>query len=423
MHSEAPASRSDLERRQLEKLQALVEELRPANRFYAAKLPASAPASLAAYFATMPFTAKHELALDQEAHPPFGSNLTYPLGRYSRFSQTSGTSGKPMRWLDTAESWDWMVGNWTRVFESAGVTGGDRVFFAFSFGPFLGFWVAFDAASRMGCLCMPGGGMPTVARLSAMIDTAATVLCCTPTYAIHLAEVAAREGIDLSRGRVRQIVVAGEPGGSIPATRQKIEELWRGARVVDHHGMTEVGPVSYGCRARRDVLHIIESSYIAEVIDPATGQAVARGVRGELVLTNLGRPGSPLLRYRTGDLVVAALEERCACGSLDLALPGGILGRADDMVVVRGVNVYPGAVEEVLRAAGGVAEYRVRVSSKLGLTELSIEVEQEPGAGADLAHRIEAKLRDALSLRIPVTVAAEGALPRFEMKARRWVRE
>ena len=423
MHSEAPASRSDLERRQLEKLQALVEELRPANRFYAAKLPASAPVSLAAYFATMPFTAKHELALDQEAHPPFGSNLTYPLGRYSRFSQTSGTSGKPMRWLDTAESWDWMVGNWTRVFESAGVTGGDRVFFAFSFGPFLGFWVAFDAASRMGCLCMPGGGMPTVARLSAMIDTAATVLCCTPTYAIHLAEVAAREGIDLSRGRVRQIVVAGEPGGSIPATRQKIEELWRGARVVDHHGMTEVGPVSYGCRARRDVLHIIESSYIAEVIDPATGQAVARGVRGELVLTNLGRPGSPLLRYRTGDLVVAAPEERCVCGSLDLALPGGILGRADDMVVVRGVNVYPGAVEEVLRAAGGVAEYRVRVSSKLGLTELSIEVEQEPGAGADLAHRIEAKLRDALSLRIPVTVAAEGVLPRFEMKARRWVRE
>ena len=423
MHSDAPASRAHLEQRQLENLQLLLAELRPSNRFYSAKLPAAAFGSLAEFFDQTPFTTKHELALDQEANPPFGSNLTYPPDRYSRFSQTSGTSGKPMRWLDTAESWDWMVGNWTRVYESAGVTGSDRVFFAFSFGPFLGFWVAFDAASRMGCLCMPGGGMPTVARLSAMIDTSATVLCCTPTYAIHLAEVAVREGIDLSRSRVRYIIVAGEPGGSIPATRQKIEELWHGARVVDHHGMTEVGPVSYGCRARTDVLHIIESSYIAEVIEPDTGRAVPRGTRGELVLTNLGRPGSPLLRYRTGDIVVAAPEERCACGSLDLALPGGILGRADDMVVVRGVNVYPGAIEEVLRSAGGVAEYRVRVSSQLGLAELSIEVEQEAGADPGLAHRIEAKLRDALSLRIPVVVAAEGALPRFEMKARRWIRE
>lgn len=405
-----------------EQLQALIREIRPTNRFYAAKLPARDPVSLEDFFATTPFTTKAELALDQQRHPPFGTNLTYPLERYSRFSQTSGTSGKPVRWLDTVESWEWMAGNWRRVLEAADVTGDDRLFFAFSFGPFLGFWVAFDAAARMGCLCMPGGGMPTAARLSVMIDTAATVLCCTPTYAIHMAEVAMREGIDLKRSSVRAIIVAGEPGGSIPATRQKIEELWQGARVYDHHGMTEVGPVSYGCAVRRDVLHIIEASYIAEVIDPATGLPVPCGVRGELVLTNLGRPGSPLLRYRTGDLVVAEAAECCACGSRDMALPGGILGRADDMVVVRGVNVYPGTVEEVLRAAGGVAEYRVRVSQALGLTELSIEVEPEPACGDGLARRIEGRLRDALSLRIPVRLVEAGGLPRFEMKARRWVR-
>ncbi len=407
---------------EFEKLQALIREIRPTNCFYAAKLPADDPASLEEFFARTPFTTKAELALDQQLHPPFGTNLTYPLERYSRFSQTSGTSGKPVRWLDTAESWDWMTGNWKCVFEAAGVTSADRVFFAFSFGPFLGFWVAFDAAARMGCTCMPGGGMPSVARLAVMIDTSATVLCCTPTYAIHLAEVAAREAIDLRRSSVRAIIVAGEPGGSIPATRQKIEELWQGARVFDHHGMTEVGPVSYGCPARRDVLHIIESSYIAEVIDPVTGRHVPRGTQGELVLTNLGRPGSPLLRYRTGDLVVVGEEECCECGSRDMALPGGILGRADDMVVVRGVNVYPGTVEEVLRAAGGVAEYRVRVSQSLGLTEVSIEVEPEPSSGNGLARRLEARLRDALSLRIPVTLVEVGALPRFEMKARRWVR-
>ena len=369
--------------RQLEKLQALIREIRSANPFYAAKLPPELPATLEEFFEQTPFTAKHELALDQQRNPPFGSNLTYPLDRYSRFSQTSGTSGKPMRWLDTAESWDWMTGNWRRVFEAAGVTGLDRVFFAFSFGPFLGFWVAFEAAARMGCLCTPGGGMPTAARLAVMFDSGATVLCCTPTYAIHMAEVAGREGIDIAGlSRVRTIVVAGEPGGSIPAIRQKIEALWPGSRVFDHHGMTEIGPVSYGCSARRDVLHIIESSYIAEVIDPQSGRHVPRGAQGELVLTNLGRPGSPLLRYRTGDLVVASPDERCECGSAEMALLGGILGRADDMVVVRGVNVYPAAVEEVLRDVGGVAEYRVCVSQKLGLAELTLEVEPEPAAAA-----------------------------------------
>lgn len=419
-----------MRRQQLAKLQALLGELLPANRFYALKLQAEAamaPSSLEEFFARVPFTTKQELALDQQAHPPFGSNLTYPVERYSRFSQTSGTSGKPMRWLDTAESWEWMLVNWRRVYEGAGVTPADRVFFAFSFGPFLGFWVAFEAAVRMGCLCMPGGGMPTAARLAVILDSGATVLCSTPTYAIHMAEVAAREGFDLrGRSQVRSIIVAGEPGGSLPATRRAIEAAWPGARVVDHHGMTEIGPVSYGCPARRDVLHVIESSYIAEVIDPETGRQVERGTRGELVLTNLGRAGSPLLRYRTGDLVVAAPPGRCECGSNDMALPGGILGRSDDMVVVRGVNVYPGAIEEVLRAAGGVAEYRVRVSNtEGGMTELSIEVEPEPDAvtaPVGLAHRIEARLREALSLRIPVSVAPAGSLPRFEMKARRWVR-
>ena len=426
MSSDAVAAggRRQLEERQLGLLQALIETLKPANRFYASRLPAAIPASLSQFYAETPFTTKHELALDQQANPPFGTNLTYSLDRYNHFSQTSGTSGKPMRWLDTADSWEWMVGNWTRVFEAAGLTGADRVFFAFSFGPFLGFWVAFDAASRMGCLCMPGGGMPTAARLAVIVDTGATVLCCTPTYAIHMAEVADREGIDLGKSQVRQLVVAGEPGGSIPATRRKIEQMWRGARVVDHHGMTEIGPVSYGCPARHDVLHIIESSYVAEVIDPESGHPVRRGQQGELVLTNLGRPGSPLLRYRTGDLVLVAPEECCpGCGSFEMALVGGILGRADDMVVVRGVNVYPGAIEEVLRSVGGVAEYRVRVSRQLGLAELTIEVEQEPGVGPSLPHRLEAKLRDALSLRIPVTLVADGTLPRFEMKARRWIRE
>jgi phenylacetate-CoA ligase len=403
------------------KLPELLSVVLRDNPFYAAKLRGAIPDS---DLATLPFTLKQELIDDQIAHPPYGSNLTYPLDRYTRFCQTSATTtGTPMRWLDTPESWDWMIGNWVRVYHAAGVGGGDHIFFAFSFGPFLGFWVGFEAAARVGCMAIPGGGMRSAARLRTILETSATVLCCTPTYAIRLAEVAAEENIDLAAANVRTLIVAGEPGGSVPATRAHISKLWNGARVVDHHGMTEIGPVSYGCPERPGVLHVIEDAYIAEVIDPLTGRPVPRGVAGELVLTNLGRLGSPLIRYRTSDIVQAAPDEQCACGTRDLALNGGILGRTDDMLVVRGVNVYPSAVENILRGFDDVGEYRVEIQNHRTLPELSIQVEPAPAHADDaaLTHRLEAALTNAFALRIPVSLAPQGSLPRFEMKARRWV--
>jgi phenylacetate-CoA ligase len=422
------SDRASLEAYQLERLRELLGVLLPNNPFYARKLQRggldSGVESLEQFFQSAPFTRKQELVQDQIAHPPYGSNLTFPIERYTRFNQTSGTAGRPMLWLDTPESWAWMLDNWTEVYRAAGVTASDHIFFAFSFGPFLGFWTAFEAATRLGCLCVPGGGMRSSARLRTMIDTGATVLCCTPTYAIRLAEVAAEEGIDLAAARVRTIIVAGEPGGGIPATRALIEKLWRGARLVDHHGMTEVGPVSYECPKRRGVLHVMGSAYIAEVVEPHGGSAVVPGTPGELVLTNLGRSGSPLLRYRSGDLVQLATTDRCECGSYNLALEGGILGRTDDMVVVRGVNIYPSAVEDVLRRIDGVAEYRVEVRTDRALPELSIRVEPAPGCqdAANLERRLEAALNEAFSLRVPVSSVPPGELPRFEMKAKRWVR-
>ncbi len=398
-------------------LPALLSTVLRDNPFYARKLRGATPDSA---LATLPFTYKQELIDDQQEHPPYGSNLTYPIGRYTRFCQTSATTtGTPMRWLDTPESWDWMIGNWVCVYQAAAIGPGDRIFFAFSFGPFLGFWVGFEAAARLGCLAIPGGGMRSEARLRTIIETSATVLCCTPTYAIRLAEVAAEENIDLASASIHTLIVAGEPGGSVPATRAHIAKLWRGARVVDHHGMTEIGPVSYGCPRRPGVLHVIEDSYIPEVIDPLTGQLVPRGVTGELVLTNLGRVGSPLLRYRTSDIVQAAPAEVCECGSRDLALDGGILGRTDDMLVIRGVNVYPSAVENILRGFDAITEYRVEIQNHRTLPELSIQVESVDPA---IPHRLEAALTNAFAMRIPVSVAPPGSLPRFEMKARRWVR-
>jgi phenylacetate-CoA ligase len=403
---------------QVARLRELLAAVLRDNPFYSAKFRGLSQES---DLASLPFTVKQELIDDRIAHPPYGSNLTYPLDRYTRFSQTSATTtGTPMRWLDTPESWDWMIGNWVRVYQAAGVGPGDRIFFAFSFGPFLGFWVGFEAATRIGCLAIPGGGMRSAARLHTILETSATVLCCTPTYAIRLAEVAAEEHIDLRASQVRTLIVAGEPGGSVPATRARISELWHGARVVDHHGMTEIGPVSYSCPRRPGVLHVIADSYIAEVIDPLTGQPLPRGVTGELVLTNLGRVGSPLIRYRTSDIVQAAVEDRCECGTRDLALNGGILGRTDDMLVVRGVNVYPSAVENILRGFESVGEYRVEVHNERTLPELSIQVEAVPDSV--LTHQLEAALTNAFALRIPVSLLPPGSLPRFEMKAQRWVR-
>ena len=318
-----------------------------------------------------------------------------------------------------------MVENWAEILRAAGATPGDRVFFAFSFGPFIGFWLAYEAAQRIGCLCLPGGGLSSAARLRVMMENDATILCCTPTYALRLAEVAAQEKIELSAARLRTIIVAGEPGGSIPALRGRLQELWHGARVFDHHGMTETGPVTHECPKLPGVLHVLEPAYFAEVIDPVTAQPVAPGQRGELVLTTLGRTGSPLLRYRTGDLVKPAIHHQpCACGRHTLALEGGILGRTDDMVIVRGVNVFPSAVEDIIRTCGGVAEYQVTVSNARSLAELSVQIEPTPGCpdSPALVKRLEKSFEDALALRVPVKTVPAGTLPRFEMKAKRWVK-
>jgi phenylacetate-CoA ligase len=317
-----------------------------------------------------------------------------------------------------------LVRHWEQVLLAAEVTPKDRVFCAFSFGPFIGFWMAFEAAARLGCLTLPGGGLSSLARLRFILDQSVTVLCSTPTYAIRLAEVALAENLNLAKSAVRLILVAGEAGGSVPSVRQHIEQLWPGARVFDHHGMTEAGPVTHECPQRPGVLHVMESGYIPEVINPDSGALLAPGQTGELVLTTLGRTGSPLVRYRTGDLVKAGPADPCACGRSDLTLEGGILGRTDDMIVVRGVNVYPSTVEDIVRSCGGVAEYQVRIESHRTLLEISLQVEPAPDDldAALLTRQLSKAFQARLALRVPVTAVAPGTLPRSEHKARRWIK-
>ncbi|MGH2472168.1 MAG: phenylacetate--CoA ligase family protein [Candidatus Limnocylindria bacterium] len=392
---------------QWERLSSRLPELREKNPFYRAKLPDHART-----LGDLPLTTKADLSEDQAAHPPFGSNLTYPIERYVRLHQTSGTTGRPLRFLDTAESWEWWRECWQPIYRAAGVTARDRIFFAFSFGPFVGFWSAFAGAGRLGALCLTGGAMTTTERVASILATEATVLMCTPTYALRLAEAAREEGIDLARSALRVSIHAGEPGASIPATRERIEKEL-GVESFDHTGATEVGAHGFSCSAR-DGVHINEAEFIAEILDARTGEAREEG-EGELVLTNLGRWGMPVIRYRTGDRV-QAVRGACSCGRTLVKLAGGIAGRVDDMVTVRGVNVFPSAIEAIVRRFEEVGEYRVELARVREMDELRCAVE----APADVADRVADAIHRELGIRCVVHAVAPGTLPRFDMKAKRF---
>jgi phenylacetate-CoA ligase len=411
-----------LREHQWRRLRALIDEIygAPGNPFWRAMW---APAGVRAAgdvktwddFARLPCSIKSDLVADQTANPPFGTNLTYALERYVRVHQTSGTTGTPLRWLDTQASWEWWAHCWRFVLAGAGLGPTDRVYFPFSFGLFIGFWAGFEGARALGALAIPGGGTDSPGRLAAMQALGATALVCTPSYALHLAETGRERGIDVGALPVRVTVHAGEPGAGIPAVRTRIETAWQ-ARAFDHAGMTEMGAYGYECAAQAG-LHVNESEFIVEVLDPATG-AFAR--EGELVLTNLGRVGSPVIRYRTGDRVRLA-DAPCACGRTFRRLEGGILGRLDDMLIVRGVNVFPSAVEGIVRRFAAVEEFQIEVFRDGELDEVRVLVEVD-GGDAGTCAELQDALRAGLGLRLPVALAPPRSLPRFELKARRVIR-
>jgi phenylacetate-CoA ligase len=414
---------------QRDRLRRLLADIYGRNLFYTRKLDEAGigPGEIASVedMARLPLTTKAELIADQEAHPPWGTGLTESIAEYTRYCQTSSTTGSPLRWVDTGASWQWMLDCWKVVYRAAGVRASDRIFFPFSFGPFLGFWTAFEAACQIGAHSIPGGGMSSQMRLRLVDSLKPTVICCTPTYALWLAELAAAnpDAPPLRENSVRILIVAGEPGGSIPATRERIEQSW-GARVIDHHGLTETGPLSFECLEKPGGLHVNEGEFVSEILDPETGEPVPDGARGELVVTNLGRTASPVIRYRTGDIVVRT-RETCECGRSWARLEGGILARADDMINIRGVNVYPAAIESVVRRFPQIAEFRSTASRGAAMGSLRVDIEPLPGVTdtAGLCRRVAGQLREALGLTIPVSSVEPASLPRFEMKARRLVVE
>lgn len=406
--------RADLASWQLAKLNRLLETVSRENAFYREKLRGlKLPLASLEELNAIPCTTKGELIPHGQDASEFARHHTWPVERYTRSHQTSGTHGRPLRILDTAADWQWWLDTWQFVLDAAELTPLDRAFFAFSFGPFIGFWSAFEAVAARGCLAIPSGGMSTQARLEAILASQATALFCTPSYALHLAEMAQAIGIDLAKSAVRIIVVAGEPGGSAPATRARIESAWN-AVVIDHAGATEVGPWGYADAERRG-LHVVESEFLAEFVSIATGRSASEGELSELVLTTLGRCGCPAIRYRTGDLARPVWKH--GLENQFVLLEGGVLGRVDDMLIIRGVNVYPSAIEQIIRGMPELGEYRVTARRRQEMDELEVEVEST----RDDAPRVAAALQAGLGLRVDVAIVPPGSLPRFEGKARRFV--
>jgi phenylacetate-CoA ligase len=422
-------AREDLRRLQLEKLRRLATFAKEKSGFHKRRFEAAGftPEKLRTLddLRRIPVMDRAEWMASQKADPLFGDLLARPRDRAIRYHLTSGTTGKtPLRVLDGAKDWQWISECWAYGFWGFGVRPTDTVFFAFSYGSFIGFWGAHYACEKIGALVLPSGNMTTEARVKQIVEMEATTVCATPTYALRLGQSAREQGIDIvKQGKVKRVIVSGEPAGSIPATKKMIESMW-GAKCGDTAGMTELGTIMmFECDHQPGGAHVIEDHFIEEVLDPETLDPVPYGERGERVVTSFGRGMIPVLRYRTSDLVVKVPHSRCTCGRTFDIYEGGILGRVDDMLLTRGTNVYPRAVESIVREQPAIDEFQILVENVQGIDEINVNVELRPGFEGQwdaLSEVLMRELADAHEgLRFKVDRAQPGSLPRFELKARR----
>jgi phenylacetate-CoA ligase len=375
----------------------------------------------------IPFMSRQEWMEAQAEAPPFGPLLAVPQGTAIRYHTTSGTTGRtPLRVLDGTKDWEWIAEMWAYGLWGFGLRPNDVVLFAFSYGTFIGFWGAHYACEKIGCLVLSTGSATTESRVKSIIDMGVTTVCSTPTYALRMWQAAAEMGIDLARDtKVDKVIVSGEPAGSIPAVKRQLETAWR-AKVGDTAGMTEIGTIMiFECQRQPGGTHIIEDNFIEETLEYESDNPVPYGGRAERVVTSFGRGFIPLIRYRTGDLVVKVAHTACDCGRTGDLYQGGIQGRWDDMKLVRGTNVYPRAVESIVRECAAVDEFQILLTREGVTDEIAVLVEMKPGR-EDHWERLRARLLVDLpdaheGLRFKVEQAPPNSLPRFELKAKRLV--
>jgi phenylacetate-CoA ligase len=318
----------------------------------------------------LPFLTRDEWMEGQLEQPPYGTLLAAPEDRAIRYHMTSGTTGStPIRVLDSMKDWEWIAEMWCYGMWGFGVRPPDTLFVAFGYSTFIGFWGLHYAGEKLGCLVLPGGAMQTDGRVKQIVEMGATVVASTPTYALRMAQEARQLGIDLPGSNVKRLILSGEPAGSI----------------------------------------------------------VGFGELGERVVTSFGRGFIPVIRYRTRDFVVRQPGSTCSCGRTFDLYEGGIRGRVDDMKLVRGTNVYPRAVEAIIREHKEIDEFQIHLYTEEGIRdEIEVLVEiPDPNADRD---RILADLGKSLAdahegLRFGLKRVEDGTLPRFELKAKRLLDE
>ena len=370
---------------------------------------------------------KAEMMADALAHPPYGTytcvdDALWAERGWMLFS-SSGSTGTPRVFRYTQndrETWAWAN---ARALHAMGFRPRDSVLLISGFGPHVWLWGVQAALVLMGIAVLPGGGLDAKARAGMIARFKPTAIACTVSYALYLGRALQELGLDPAASSIDKLFIAGEPGAAIPHTRERLQDLW-GARVVEFYGCTEAAPHvgGYSCPAaeapgRPVATHLMEDVQVWELVDPDTHRPVADGERGLTVCTNLATEASPQLRFLVGDYAV--FDRRpCACGRTHVRALGGFAGRADDLVNLRGVKMYPAQLEQAVRAVPGVGdEYEIVITAHDdGLDRMTVRVEHADGA---IGAQVAASVRTHCEVRVDVEVLARGTLPRTEFKAKR----
>jgi phenylacetate-CoA ligase len=385
-------------------------------------------------FHKVPLLTKQEIRRDQQEHPPFGSYLCISPAEVHRIHGTSGTTGKPTVYGIGHEDWRRISNAHARIMWGMGLRPHDTLFIGSFFSLYIGSWGALVGAERLGMTSFPfGAGVPgqTVMAVRWIQDLKPSAFYGTPSYALHLAEVARQEGVDpASDFRFRLMFFSGEPGAGIPSTKRRIEETYGGAKCLDSGSMGEMTPwmTNAECQFRQG-MHLWQDIVFTELVHPDTHEVVPFGAEGVPVYTHLERTSQPMIRYFSGDLTTWT-DELCDCGRTYPRLPKGIYGRVDDMFIVRGENIYPSAIEEILRATPGVGqEFRIIISRQQAMDELVVQAEYSPDLASrasrnrdalqDLRRELERRFKATLGVRTEVQLVEPETLPRTEFKARR----
>ncbi|UCB44075.1 MAG: hypothetical protein JSV77_05430 [Dehalococcoidales bacterium] len=373
----------------------------------------------------VPKTEKSMLRVVQGKTPyPYGDILCVPIEQVTEYHQTSGTTGQPVYQADTWQDWEWWSEAWAYILYAQGYRDSDRVFFPFGYNVFIAFWTAHYGAEKLGCEVIPGGVLNTEARILKMQEVRATAFMATPTYVLGMGDTARRKlDIDPAKDlQIRTITVAGEPGGSIPATKKRMEEIW-GAKVYDHVGATEIGAWGYECVCQSG-LHINEALFLVEIEDIQTGEFITEpGRPGKVVITALDRMAQPCIRFDSKDLVQLS-EEECKCGRTFRLLQDGIISRTDNITKVKGVLLAPTSIEEVVRGILELGdEYEVIIAKQGDIDDITLNVELLPGQENNtgtIKNNLVDQLRVKTNLGYNIEFHEYGTLPRYDVKAKRF---